>query len=177
MFGTDIMGLNWLNQHRQWPPKFPRMESLLTTYGDPKTPRNEWGTAEWQAYALFLEESGKTVMRDLTWFEANLLDARRKLARGKPNSRRKKKAIVVSLLGNPEQKTYGRKPNGRMKVIAAEVIAIRNELEASGYQMTDLSATQEWLARNGMPPSRPRALRSILNAISKYRRSHNISMR
>jgi hypothetical protein len=177
MFNTNAAILYWLSQQRQWPPKFPRTETLLAPHDDPKTPRDEWGAAEWQAYALFLEESGKTIIRDLNRSDADLQNARRNKSRSNLNSRRKQRAMKVSLLGNRDQKTYGRKPNGRMEVIAAEVIAIRKELEARGQQMTDLSATQEWRTRNGMPPSRPRELRSIRNAISKYRRSHNISMR
>jgi len=175
MFNTNAVILYWLSQQRQWPPKFPRTETLLTPHEDPKTPRDEWAAAEWQAYAMFLEESGKNIMRELTRFEANLQDARRKLSRSNPSSRRKQRAKMVSLLGGSEPKTYGRKPDGRTKVIAAEAMAIRIESEASGHKMTDLAAIQESHARKGMRPSRPKALRNIRNAMSKIRRSHNIS--
>jgi hypothetical protein len=177
MYRADIVVLNWLSQQRQWPPKFPRTETLLTPLDDSKIPRDEWGTAEWQAYAMFLEESGKNIMRELNRLDADLKDSRRKLSRSNPNSRRKQRASTVNMLGDREQKIYGRKSDGKTKFIAAEAIDVRIELEATGQKMTDLAAIQELRARKGMRPSRPKALRNIRNMMSKYRRSHNISTR
>lgn len=177
MFGTDIVVLNWLNQHRQWPPEFPRMETLLTTYNDTKKPRNEWGAAEWQEYALFLEESGKNVMKDLMRFETDLREARQKLSRRKPSSKTGQQIILLGLLADRKQTTRGRKPTGRREAIVAEVLAIRSELEASSNRITDRAALEEWFFRNGNRRSRASEHRNILNAISKYRRAHNISKR
>jgi hypothetical protein len=177
MCSTDIAVLYWLNQHRRWPPQFPRLETLLVSHNDPQTPRDEWGAAEWRAYALFLEESGRNVMRDLARFEHDLLEARRKLSRRKAGSPKGQQGTLLGLLADREQKIRGRKPTGRREAIAADVIAIRTELEANGRRMTDRAALAEWFARNGKRRSRVTENLTLLNAVSEYRRSHKISKR
>jgi hypothetical protein len=153
------------------------METLLTSYGDTKIPREEWGAAEWRSYALFLEESGKDIVRDLTRFESELQDARRKLSRRKPNSRIREPIALLGLLTERERAIRGRKPTGAREALAAEVLAIRAELEAEGRKMTDMAALGEYFARKGMRRSRATEHRNLLNAISEYRRSHKISKR
>ncbi len=177
MFGTDFAVLYWLSQHRQWPPQFPRMETLLTSYGDTKIPREEWGAAEWRSYALFLEESGKNIVRDLARFESELQDTRRKLSRQKPNSRTREPIALLGLLTERKKSIRGRKPTGSREAIAAEVLAIRAELESEGRKMTDIAALEEYFFRKGMRRSRATEHRTFLNAISEYRRSHKISKR
>jgi hypothetical protein len=179
MCSTDIAVLFWLSQRKQWPPQFPRRGTLLTPYDDPQTPREEWGATEWRAYALFLEESGARIMRDLTRFENDLQETRRKL------SRRKAKPNLgqhpgTSLLGRgllddyPKGKKRGRKPSGKRVAIAIEVLAIRTELEANGRRrVTDRAALEEFLARKGKRRSRASEHRTILNAVSEYRKSQN----
>jgi hypothetical protein len=176
-YTTDFAFFNRLNDNRQRPPKFPRTETLLTPHEDPKTPRDEWGAAEWQAYAMFLEESGKNVMKDLMRFETDLRETRQKLSRRKPSTKTGQQIILLGLLVDRKQTTRGRKPSGRIEVIVAEVLAIRSELEASGFRITDCAALEEWLYRNGKRRSRATEHRNSLNAISKYRRAHNISKR
>ncbi len=175
MFGTDFAVLYWLSQHRQWPPQFPRMETLLTSYGDTKIPREEWGAAEWRSYALFLEESGKDIVRDLTRFESELQDARRKLSRRKPNSQKRQPIDLLGLLTDRVKPIRGRKPTGRTEAIVVEVLAIRAELEAERRRVTDREALEEWFSKQGMRRSRVNEHRNILNAISRYRRNHKIS--
>lgn len=177
MCRTDVAVLYWLSQHRHWPPQFPRMETLLTSFGDTKIPREEWGAAEWRSYALFLEESGKNIVRDLTRFESELQDVRRKLSRRKPNSRTREPITLLGLLTERKKSIRGRKPTGAREALAAEVLAIRAELEAEGRKMTDMAALGEYFARKGMRRSRATEHRNLLNAISEYRRSHKISKR
>jgi hypothetical protein len=175
MFNTNAAILYWLSQQRQWPPKFPRTQTLLTPHEDPKTPRDEWAAAEWQAYAMFLEQSGKNIMRELTRFEANLQVARRKLSRPKPSFRTVQQVTLLVSQDDWNKKARGRKPTGKRESIAAEIISIRTELEASGHRITDRVALGEWFARNGMRRSRVTENRNILNAVSQYRSRHKIS--
>ncbi len=177
MFTPNIAALYWLSQDRRWPPQFPRTETLLTSYGDPKMPREEWGVAEWRSYALFLEESGKQIVRDITRFESELQDAHRKLSRRKSNSRTKEPIMLLGLLTDQNRPPRGRKPTGRTDAIVGEVLAIRTELEADGRRVTDREALGEWFSRQGMRRSRVNENRNILNAISKSRRSHKILKR
>jgi hypothetical protein len=154
---------------------------LLSYEEDPKTPREEWGVPEWRQYALFLEQSGASLVGDLQRFERELFDARRKLARrkAKPNSGPQGTLLTTGgLLTYRERKTPGRKPSNKREIIAAEVIAIRAELERGGNKrVTDKLALEEWLARQGLRRSRASQNRTILNAVSEYRRNHKISRR
>ena len=179
---TDESVLLWLHRHRQWPPEFPRRAGLLSCYeDDPKMPREEWGTAEWRKYALFLEECGASLVRDLNRFERELFDARKRLARRKPKPQTDSQRSLLTtsgLLAYREEKTRGRKPSTKRLEIAAEVLAIREELEkGSNKRVTDKLALEEWLVRHGMRRSRVSENRNILNAVSAYRKNHKISKR
>lgn len=112
MCKTDVAVLYWLSQHRQWPPQFPRAETLLTSYGDPQMPREEWGTSEWRSYALFLEQSGKNIVQDLTRFERELQEARRKLSRRKQNSLTREPMALLGLLTERERSIRGGSQQG-----------------------------------------------------------------
>lgn len=179
---TDYSVLLWLHRHRQWPPEFPRRRTVLSPYEDePKTPREEWGATEWRQYALFLEQSGVSLVRDLNRFERDLYEARKKLSRRKLKPQTGPQATLlttVGLLSYQEKKARGRKPTNKREVIAAEVLAIRSELESRGNKrVTDKLALEEWLVRQGKRRSRAVENRNILNAVSEYRRNHNISRR
>lgn len=180
---TDDAVLFWLHRHRQWPPEFPRRVGLLSAHDDPVTPREEWGASEWRAYALFLEESGTSLVKDLRRFERELSDARNKLTRRKLRPQAAPKGTMLTtgrpgLLSYVERKKPGRKPSNKREVIASEILAIRAELRNQGKKrVTDKLALEEWLARNGKRRSRVNENRNLLNAVSEYRKKHNISKR
>lgn len=172
----DSMILMLLHRNRAWPPEFPRRGSMLTgDYGDPQTPREQWGVDEWRAYAMFLEESGKQRARDMGLIEQELSDKRKKLSRRKSGGKPQETPLWSA---GREKKKPGRKPNGNREKNAAEVLAIRYELEAAGNKgITDRMALEEWLSRKGLRRSRASENRNILNAMSEFRRTHNISKR
>lgn len=180
MCSTDLLALLWLHQKRVWPPQYPLPVTVLPLgSGNPSPvlpPREEWGTQEWRDYALFLEGSGAGLTKDLIRIEHGLIKAHRKLSRRKP-SQKVDARVTVLLQGAPRiHKKRGRKPF-RMEV-AADVLAIRAELEASiGTSVTDKKALGEYFNRKGLRRSRANENRNILNAVSEFRRTHNISKR
>lgn len=178
MSESSVSLLMWLHRNRTWPPEFPRRGTLLTDdYGDPQTPREQWGVDEWRAYAVFLEESGKRLVRDMIRFEQELSDKRKNLSRRKLKAGPQESLLC---LVDREKKKRGRKPNGQREKKAAEVLAIRAELEATckkGKKITDKRALEEWFARKGLRRGRVNENRNILNAMSESRRNHNISKR
>ena len=184
MCTTDDAVLFWLHRHRQWPPAFPRQAGLLHLFDDPVTPREAWGASEWRSYAMFLEESGASLVHDLRRFERELSDARKKLTRRKVRPQATPRGTLLTsggpgLLGYYyEQKKRGRKPSSKREVIASEILAIRAELRNQGKKrVTDKLALEEWLARNGKRRSRVNENRNLLNAVCEYRKKHNISKR
>lgn len=181
MCKTDEAILFWLRNHRTWPPEYPRRAGLLANnQDDPVIPREEWGVNEWRAYAQFLEESGASLVRDLVRFENELREARGKLTRKKvkPNGGKQGTALTGGgLLWTQQRQKPGRKPSNKREVIAAEILAVRGELQADGKRITDKQALAEWLARNGKRRSRVNENRNLLNAVSEYRKKHNISKR
>lgn len=148
---------------------------LTGDYGDPQTPREQWGVDEWRAYAMFLEESGKRRARDMDRIEQELSDKRKKLSRRKPGGKPQETLLCSS---RREKKKPGRKPNGIREKNAAEVLAIRSELEAAGNKrITNMMALEEWLSRKGLRRSRAKDHLTIINAMSELRRTHNIPKR
>ena len=176
MCSTDLLVLLWLHQKRVWPPQYPPPVTVLSLgSGKPSPvlpPREEWGAQEWRDYALFLEGSGAGLTKDLIRIERGLIKTRRMLSR-----RRGLQQGSVLSQGAPRiPKKLGRKPS-RMEV-AADVLAIRAELEASiGTHVTDKKALEEYFNRKGLRRSRANENRNILNAVSEFRRTHNISKR
>lgn len=180
MYVTDpatLAILAWLRSKRTWPPAFPRRDSLLTNYGDSHLPREQWGVDEWRAYAMFLEESGKGMVRDLIRIEQEAMDARQKLSRGKPQARLPTSMLTSGVVGAPKGRP-GRKPSDAREKSAEEALAIKVELEAaSGKRVSDMAALEEWFARKGMRRSRARENRNLVNAMVQHRKKHNISRR
>lgn len=168
-----------LSDKVSWPPKYPRVGTLLTgDYGDTNLPHEQWGSDEWKAYALFLEETGAAIARRLSNAQTELFQARRKLSRRKAASPGMSiPTLLSSGIGDlrSQQKKRGRKESENREKMAREVIAIRQEIEATGKKITDKAALAVWYERNGMRSSRANTDRTTLNAVSKLRRNHNIS--
>lgn len=167
--------LEFLRKQSEWPPEFPRPGTILFPSDDPQTPREQWGATEWEAYAKFLEESGGRLMRDLLSTKDQLRLARRKLARSRhPDTAWAHRALfgIKDTTSDSAPKKRGRKPTRMAE--AAEIIAIRDELEAKGQRITDRDALGEWHFRNGRRRSLARTDRNRLNSVSEYRRDHKI---
>lgn len=153
---------------RLWPPS----PGLLGEYSRlALTPREQWGIAEWRDYAAFLEESGRSLKSDLERTEQRLNEARRKLKRGN-----RQEAIFAPRTGtllpgfNPPVTKRGRKPSDRL-TIAAECLAIREQMELNGMQPTDRDAVSEYFKRKGLRSSRANAKegRCVIQAMSRTR--------
>lgn len=182
MFSTDLLVLLWLRQKRVWPPQYPPPATVLSLASGNLSPvlppREEWGAQEWCDYALFLERNGADLTKDLIRIEHELIKARRRLSRSNHSLKMGANLTVLSLAAQRIPKTRGRKPSRKRMKIAAEVMAIRAELEvSSGKRVTDKMALGEYFNRQGMRQSRTNENRNILNAMSELRGIHNISKR
>lgn len=158
----------------RWPPTFPRRGTLLTPSNDPTIPRASWGSDEWRAYALFLEDAGGVMARRLQSALDNLADARVKLRRRRNNISQSAPSL---LFGTPAaKKKPGRKPADHTRMIAEAVLNIRADAESKGLTMTDRLALAEYYGREGKRRTRANEspARHILNTVSKLRRSHVI---
>jgi len=167
--------LEFLRKQSEWPPEFPRPGTILFPSVDPQTPRERWGAKEWEDYAKFLEESGARLMRDLLSTKDQLRLARRKLARSKRPDTEWAHRVLFGSIDEPAEsapRKRGRKPTRMAE--AAEIIAIRNEMEAKGLRITDIVALGEWHFRNGRRRGLARTDRNRINSVSEYRKVHKI---
>lgn len=173
IYSLSLMGLMVYRSETQWPPTYPLRGTLLTPSNDPAIPRDAWGTDEWKAYALFLEEAGSMMAKRLHHDRENLRNAMKRLKRGK------KDKPLDWLREPPAKKKRGRPPKGETDLIAESVLAIRTEMEAElkGRKITDRKALEEYFARQGKGKWRAcgSASRNILNAISRSRKAHKNS--
>lgn len=178
MCATDDAVLLWLRNHKRWPPDYPPSRGLLAP---PVTapPREEWSLEVWRDYALFLEAQGNSLAHDLARFAAQIQEQRRKLSRSKPKPASPPHAAreSVGLLAGwlPVKKKRGRKPLANRDVQLGEIFAIGAALAKTRRRVTDQDALREWYARNGQRKSRADGNRTMLNAISKYRKTHKIA--
>lgn len=167
-------GLIAYQAETQWPPTYPRPESLLYPSNDPSIPRESWGADEWKAYALFLEDEGRWMEKRLRSALEDLLFAQNKLTR----KRKCEEALPVFetvLTSKPKQpKKRGRKAAQDTLRIAEAVLTIHAESERG---LTDREALEEYWASKGLRRSRAheKTSRNILNTVSRLRNRHDNS--
>lgn len=151
----------------EWPPRYPRVGTLLVPSSDPQVPRDLWGAAEWRAYAEFLEEEGASIATGLRRARSDLRVAR--------NSLRRTKGVRTSLTTTlltadvTQKGKPGRPRSGRTEKIALEILELQAELEKTrGRKVSAESAMKEYFLRNGQAYNVDH-VGALRNAISKAR--------
>lgn len=158
-----------LRRQQRKPTPWPPTPTLLTApQGYPFAPRDQWREAEWKSYAQYLEASGHELVGDASAVADDLIKALRKLTRRKPGMTTTK----------PQTRKRGRpSKKAQTENQVREILAIRDELAASGKKATDVEAVKSWFRKQGMRQSRVLENRAILNAVSAYRKAHKNSSR
>jgi len=151
----------------EWPPRYPRVGTLLVPSSDPQMPRDQWGGAEWRAYAEFLEEQGTLIATRLLRARSDLRVARNSLRRTK--GARTSLATTLLTADATQKGKPGRPRSGRTEKIALEILDLQVELEkARGRKVSAENAMKEYFLRNGQAYNVDH-VGALRNAISKAR--------
>lgn len=146
----------------RWPSEYPRKGTLLTPHNDPVTPREEWGAAEWRAYAEFLEDKGRSLAREHDATKARLRECEARLSR--------KPAVTIphggTLLGNAKSPVK----RGRPIDPVAWRIALSAEWIRHREGITQEQAISAYYKRAKVRRGDKLDERTIMNLMSKIRK-------
>ncbi len=162
----------------QWPPPVglldPMLEQMLQ-------PRSQWTAEQWQAWALLLEEGGAAMLQRLRSERDIRRAAEAKLARGRTRAAPRMPAGILSVLEQLAARPAGKRgrPKGSLaQELAQEALELKAEMQANappGVRITNMKAVERLRQQRGERQYRPQENRSILNAMSRQRRSHSKS--
>jgi len=156
---------------RQWPP----IISLLSDYSSINTSDSDnWTREDWKLYAEFLNESGITLLKELSKTQQTLRECKGKLSRKKKTPCYKKyktQSLLESLL---PPKKRGRKIAVDTVVIAEEAVQLQlgSETELTNDSALDLRNKLAGLSKYKMPKGRRR---TIINKMGKIKKRFKIT--
>lgn len=157
-------------------PKWPPRPTLISNYYYLDfSKQSEWGVEEWRAYAIYLEEAGKTLVRKLTETNNHLLNANKKLKRSKRPIESKSGTLLTGFrYSERTHKSRGR-PKGAgaaARELAVLAINLKTQIEVDcGKSITNtkaLAALKKQITRRNWT-NKPKDS-SILNAMSKIKK-------
>lgn len=138
-------------------------------------PREEWTAREWAMYAKMLEDSGHDLVAQLERAQAELAELRTKLTRA---SRKAKVVHAYGLLDPglwPTPLRRGRRQGSKAEDVATLALAVKEEMQrATKKRVTDKAALAEHYRRSNLRQNRAELDRSVINAMSRLRKSQKL---